>query len=73
MKKVITLSAIIALSIATVAEAKRGSLSRSVTGKPIAAQKHNLFIQIRKKMRHLIIRKIVRSRINSLKQMVETV
>ncbi|SUU45424.1 Uncharacterised protein [Actinobacillus ureae] len=39
MKKVITLSAIIALSIATVAEAKRGSLSRSVTGKPIAAQK----------------------------------
>ncbi|MDE8034751.1 hypothetical protein OQ257_06180 [Actinobacillus equuli subsp. equuli] len=39
MKKVITLSAIIALSIATVAEAKRGSSSRSVTGKPIAAQK----------------------------------
>ncbi|WGE89978.1 hypothetical protein [Actinobacillus arthritidis] len=39
MKKVITLSAIIALSIATVAEAKRGGSSRSVTGKPIAAQK----------------------------------
>lgn len=39
MKKIITLSAIIALSIATVAEAKRGGSSRSVTGKPIAAQK----------------------------------
>ncbi|MCL7720426.1 hypothetical protein [Actinobacillus pleuropneumoniae] len=39
MKKVITLSAVIALSIATVAEAKRGGSSRSVTGKPIAAQK----------------------------------
>ncbi|WGE70018.1 hypothetical protein NYR78_03865 [Actinobacillus equuli subsp. haemolyticus] len=39
MKKVITLSAIIALSIATVAEAKRGSSSRSVTGKPIATYK----------------------------------
>ena len=39
MKKVITLSAIIALSIATVAEAKRSGSSRSVTGKPIAAQK----------------------------------
>ena len=41
MKKLITLSAIFALSIATVAEAKgvRASRSMSVSGKPIAAQK----------------------------------
>ncbi|WP_150539724.1 hypothetical protein [Actinobacillus vicugnae] len=39
MKKVVTLSAIIALSIATVAEAKRAGSFRSVSGKPIAAQK----------------------------------
>lgn len=39
MKKAITLSAIIALSIVTTAEAKRGGSFRSVTGKPIAAQK----------------------------------
>ena len=40
MKKTITLAAIIALSFATIAEAKGGrSVSRSVSGKPIAAQK----------------------------------
>lgn len=39
MKKVLTLSVIIALSVATVAQAKRGGFSRSVTGKPIATQK----------------------------------
>lgn len=40
MKKTITLAAIIALSFATIAEAKGGrSVSRSVSGKPIVAQK----------------------------------
>ena len=40
MKKTITLAAIIALSFATIAESKGGrSVSRSVSGKPIAAQK----------------------------------